>query len=533
MEKLEKLLDPVGYKERKLKEYENEILFGDITFMNMKQRKKNYPKDFKKYEDDLFYKITDIYNKQVQKNENVYNRLNFNEFSKYYETPKSLWRFWNFGVKEETKKNFEYNSSKLVKEYKENIGEFLSDIPYSLDKLNEKEEIKKTIKGQTKPVQIIKEKYQMIKGTGKCLLISLYCISVLIPLIILYCFIKGAKSYREKYESISFIDGEFLNKIKKNKDIKDLLKEKETLDNLSLSFFKFASLVYKKRDKKKEDIFPEPFYNWEIINYKLLVENDNYFYVLKNDNYKQLIFAFPETISTIQLVEEMLGSSLKNFHINNNNILISTYFGERIYELIDYIFTPEVNELIKKDYKVISTGYSLGGAIAQAFIYFSYVDNKISKNNFPTTITFNQPKVGNEFFSKFLDENACNLRVIKENDIVSDIPFSNFGFIDICKYIIGIRNSLNEYTHTEYFLIITGGKSLPPFLQKLIIIIQIFSLLYLVFQVYPILDYLVISNEFYGVLKFLVGVVFFATGLLIAFILRYIWKLSWKYSAFK
>ena len=120
MEKLEKLLDPVGYKERKLKEYENEILFGDITFMNMKQRKKNYPKDFKKYEDDLFYKITDIYNKQVQKNENVYNRLNFNEFSKYYETPKSLWRFWNFGVKEETKKNFEYNSSKLVKEYKEN-----------------------------------------------------------------------------------------------------------------------------------------------------------------------------------------------------------------------------------------------------------------------------------------------------------------------------------------------------------------------------------------------------------------------------
>ena len=98
--------------------------------------------------------------------------------------------------------------------------------------------------------------------------------------------------------------------------------------------------------------------------------------MFKYDKNKKIIVSFPGTIlQSTQLLEEFLGSSLKNFHINNKNILISKYFGERISELLEYIFTPKVNELLKNNYKIISTGHSLGGAIAQAFIYFALTHN--------------------------------------------------------------------------------------------------------------------------------------------------------------
>ena len=74
-----------------------------------------------------------------------------------------------------------------------------------------------------------------------------------------------------------------MNKIKSNKDIKNL--DENTKDDLSFKFVKFADLGYKKRSKKKENFFPEPFMNLEIINYKLLGKN-NFFYVVKDTKKK-------------------------------------------------------------------------------------------------------------------------------------------------------------------------------------------------------------------------------------------------------
>ena len=65
----------------------------------------------------------------------------------------------------------------------------------------------------------------------------------------------------------------------------------------------------------------------------------------------------------------MLGSYFNNFDNNNKDILIGKYVGERTLELLEYIYTPEINKLIKKNYQIIATGHSLGGAIAEAFIY--------------------------------------------------------------------------------------------------------------------------------------------------------------------
>ena len=295
-----------------------------------------------------------------------------------------------------------------------------------------KEKVEKITKKYIKKIPPKKYKYKLKEGSGKLKYICLFFLYFILPLLFTKFSFTSKKLDKKRYESISSFDSEILNKIKSKDDIKIL--GKETIEDLRLRMYKFADLGYKIRSKEKENIFPEPFMNWEIINYKLMGK-DNTFYVLKDEKNKKLIVTFPGTkINGFQLLEEILGSSLTNFHKNNTDtILISRYFGERISELLNYIFTPEVNKLLQDNYQIISTGHSLGRAIAQAFIYFSLVEKKINKNNSPISITFNQPKVGNKLFSEYLDKNAFNLRFTEEGDIVSEIPFSNFAFLDICK----------------------------------------------------------------------------------------------------
>ena len=65
---------------------------------------------------------------------------------------------------------------------------------------------------------------------------------------------------------------------------------------------------------------------------------------------------------------------------------------------------PELiyNQLKKNNYQIISTGHSLGGAMAQCFMYFALTKGKITKkNNLPITITYGQPKAGNIYLLIF------------------------------------------------------------------------------------------------------------------------------------
>ena len=327
---------------------------------------------------------------------------------------------------------------------------------------------------------------------GKTFHIIFYLLCYIIPITLLTYYFILTKSYKEEYQSITEFNSEILNEIKTQEDIKKF--DNDKLKDLALRVFKFADLGYEKRAKEKENIFPESFMNWEIINYKLIRHKyfgtDNFFYVLKDPKNKKLIVTFPGTfIMGFQLIEEVLGSSLKSFHLNNKDILISQYFGERISEILDYIFTPEVNELLNENYQIISTGHSLGGAIAQAFIYFALVNNKINKNNIPLIITFNQPRVGNIFFAKFLESNSLILRFTKGADIVSSIPFCNFNLIDIINYFCSRKDLYNQYIHAEGELNISNDSNN---ISKLInhldsrVIIIIWVILYILF-VYKIL----------------------------------------------
>ena len=93
-----------------------------------------------------------------------------------------------------------------------------------------------------------------IKGSGKCLKIFLYLFACAIfVIILLYKKSSDATFYKGQYESISSFNFEILNKIKSNKDIKNL--DENTKDDLSFKFVKFADLGYKKRSKKKRKFF--------------------------------------------------------------------------------------------------------------------------------------------------------------------------------------------------------------------------------------------------------------------------------------
>ncbi len=163
---------------------------------------------------------------------------------------------------------------------------------------------------------------------------------------------------------------------------------------------------------------------------------------------KTVIVTFPGTLGIIQLFEEVIGSSLENFNENSNSpILIGKYFGERAKKLFDIIFNEELDNLMKQKYQIITTGHSLGGAMAQCFMYFAIIKEKISKVNLPMTITYGQPKVGNYFFAKFLDKNVLlNLRFVNKNDIVQKIPLSS-GIYHL-GYFFDCINPDYTYYHT-------------------------------------------------------------------------------------
>lgn len=470
--------------------YEKSDLFDPIV-QKEKKRKKNFLKMSRFFDDNIFipeFPLSNEKENKIIKKDNLLERLKKWEINDELNNSDNCFSdmfFINHFVKQnnlETKYGpdigeFLKESGKKIKNFFSNILNYFSSKNEEKEKIKiilkmDKETIEKKISENT--IKIPPKKYDMIEGTGKCLYVVFIFFCLFFQFYLIKILLSTTKLNKKKYESISFFDSEILNKIKTNNDIINL--GKEVLDDLSLRMFKFADLGYKIRKKEEENIFPESFMNWEIINYKL-IGKDNSFYVLKDTKNKKLIVTFPGTnILSSQLIEEILGSSLINFHKNYTDILISRYFGERISEIFNYIFTPEINTLLENNYQIISTGHSLGGAIAQAFIYFSIIEKKINKKNSPMTITFNQPRVGNKIFAEFLDKNAINLRYTKGSDIVSSIPFSNFDFVDICKYIIKKRNIHNEYVHTHNEINITDGIYIYSFISVIILALTIILL---------------------------------------------------------
>ena len=201
--------------------------------------------------------------------------------------------------------------------------------------------------------------------------------------------------------------------------------------NLENNFEQIIQKIYKanKIDEKKFDL-------------KNLVKI--YFYniaILKSSKFKKYVFTFPGFKTNYHILSLFILSQLVDFE-NDKNIKVNKFFY-LIFEIIkNDIFSEDIIKEIKqnKDYQIIFTGHSLGGAIATLASYY-FKKHNIGDNE-PILLTFGQPRVGNENFARSYMAIISNVyRIERENDIFSMFPpIKNIKESDIIHWLGFLRN---------------------------------------------------------------------------------------------
>ena len=197
--------------------------------------------------------------------------------------------------------------------------------------------------------------------------------------------------------------------------------------------------------------------NWELIDHKkyniLNIEKDNIFYslfefikkfnvdnhgiyyynfaILKSVKYKKFVVCLPGTSTFLQLIGEIFFSGFTQYSESKNTNVMKYFYDifKRIHkDIFSESFIKNLKEI--KDYQIIFTGHSLGGAIATLISYY-YADEKISSNE-PVLITFGQPRVGDLNFAKdYMRLIPLVFRVAREKDIVTKVPLRKKLNIDL------------------------------------------------------------------------------------------------------
>ena len=222
----------------------------------------------------------------------------------------------------------------------------------------------------------------------------------------------------------------------------ELLSEWEVLSNSEISFsyldmIKEMQDSFKKENKVLQILTPDyPRHPLEEEMEELsdsFLENilkTNYNYaILKSTKYKKYVFSFPGLSNFIQLFTLIFSFKKEQFD-DDPNIQVNKYFNLIFSLLKDKIFTASIIREINlhKDYQVIFTGYSLGGAIATLSSYY-FKKNNLASNDL-VLITFGQPRVGNENFARDYMKYINNVyRIERKEDIMSMWPPSK-RFID-------------------------------------------------------------------------------------------------------
>ena len=180
------------------------------------------------------------------------------------------------------------------------------------------------------------------------------------------------------------------------------------IDSLKARLLKtLASEIAELVDFDIEELFKVYFYNFSI---------------LKSSKYKKFIFAFPGTTTNLLLLSEVYLSHQINFE-RESDIKVHKLFYYIFEEIKKDIFNESILKDIKenKDYQIIFTGHSLGGAISTLASYY-YRKMNLAENE-PVLITFGQPRVGNENFARDYMSMISNVyRIERYQDLVAMIP---------------------------------------------------------------------------------------------------------------
>ena len=223
-------------------------------------------------------------------------------------------------------------------------------------------------------------------------------------------------------------------------------------------------LKYKEYTEKLKDWDIYNMFKEELDRLGLLENENRYIYnfaILRSDVYKKFIICFPGTTKLFQLIDEITQNNFESF-LQSRDIKVQKYFYY-VFKLIykDIFSVDIINELnMNKDYQIIFTGHSLGGALATLISYY-YSKNDLSINE-PVLITFGQPRVGNVNFAKdYMEKIKKVFRVAREDDLVTKIPLNK-------KYDIKIGELFLEFVNQKIDDIVTKNKKSFFILQPLI-----------------------------------------------------------------
>ena len=231
----------------------------------------------------------------------------------------------------------------------------------------------------------------------------------------------------------------------------------ETLKNEFLNSLEFD--ITDLNDFISEELFKVYFYNFSI---------------LKSRKYKKYVFAFPGTTTNLLFLSEVYLSQKVNFE-KETDIQVHKLFYIIFEEIKNDVFSKVILDDIKKnkDYQIIFTGHSLGGAISTLASYY-FAKYNLAENN-PVLITFGQPRVGDENFARDYMNIISNVyRIERYNDIVAMIPPRKKiedwesvkkikTFLDIVSFIINLILAIAPLLPAKVIALVGVQKALAIF----------------------------------------------------------------------
>ena len=214
-----------------------------------------------------------------------------------------------------------------------------------------------------------------------------------------------------------------------------------------------------------------------------------YFYnfsILKSSKYKKYVFAFPGTTTNLLLLSEIYLSNQINFE-RETDIKVHKLFYYIFEEIKKDIFSEEILKDINanKDYQIIFTGHSLGGAMSTLASYY-FAKKKLAENEL-ILITFGQPRVGNENFARDYMSMISNVyRIERYQDLVAIVP--PVKKIEEWKSVKTVKRIMEVISFIIDFLSIVAA-ILPENLVAVVIAKKVLAVLEKIKDVYDVIVY--------------------------------------------
>ena len=188
---------------------------------------------------------------------------------------------------------------------------------------------------------------------------------------------------------------------------------------------------------------------WTLLDSGLDPKNKKYNYaIFINDEYKKIVITVPGTRNTKELISE-IGQSLLVPFDPTTEMRVVKYFKDRAFSIKDQLFSDKNKNIINsnKNYQIIFTGHSLGGAVATILSLYSIKSSFINpSHNEPILITFGQPRSGNDVFANEVMKHIPKIfRIVRQGDIVPTIPSCVKSIFGSCKTIFA--DGIFDYTY--------------------------------------------------------------------------------------